>query len=152
MKIINKILFLIIFLSLGSCGYEPIYSKWEKISTDIQSFEIKGDKRINRKIVSTLNLEDQIKPTGYKLIINSTKSLNTISKDATGKASSFKTKITVVISLLENDKLYKKKEFTSDFTYNNIKNKFDLSQYRQDIEANLINKIIEEISIFLISN
>ena len=37
-------------------------------------------------------------------------------------------------------------------SYNNIKNKFDLSQYRQDIEANLINKIIEEISIFLISN
>ena len=139
MKIINKILFLIIFLSLGSCGYEPIYSKWEKISTDIQSFEIKGDKRINRKIVSTLNLEDQIKPTGYKLIINSTKSLNTISKDATGKASSFKTKASLGL-------------FTSDFTYNNIKNKFDLSQYRQDIEANLINKIIEEISIFLISN
>ena len=152
MKIIKKILFLIIFLSLGNCGYEPIYSKWEVINTDIQSFQTKGDQRINRKIVSTLNIEDQIRPTGYKLIINSTKSLNTISKDATGKASSFKTKITVVVSLMEDDKLYKNKIFTSDFTYNDIKNKFDLSQYRREIEANLINVIIEEISIFLMSN
>ena len=30
-----------------------------------------------------------------------------------------------------------------------MENKFDLSQYQKDIELNLINKIIEEIFIFL---
>ena len=87
---------------------------------------------------------------GYKLTINSNKTIETISKDSTGKTLSFKTKINVLVSLINEDKVYKEKNFTAEFVYNNIKSKFDLSQYQQDIEANLTDTIIEEISIFLI--
>jgi len=50
---------------------------------------------------------------------------------------------------MDGDKIFKTKNFTSDFTYNNTENKYDLSQYQNDIELNLINHIIEEIFIFL---
>ena len=107
---------------------------------------------IGRKIVSAFNLDSQKKSEGYGLIINTRKTLETIAKDDTGRSSSFKTSIIVLISLMKGDEVYKEKNFSSDFVYNNIKSKFDLKQYQQDIESNLIDIIIDEVSIFLILN
>jgi len=150
MKIIEKTFFIVILISLASCGYKPIFLKKNRIDAPIQSFQISGDKRIGKKIVSAFNLKKQNQIEGYKLIINSNKTIETISKDSTGKTLSFKTEINVLVSLISEDKVYKEKNFTADFVYNNIKSKFDLSQYQHDIEANLTDIIIEEISIFLI--
>jgi len=150
MKIIEKTFFILILISLASCGYKPIFSKKNRIDLPIQSFQITGDKRIGKKIVSAFNLKKQNQIEGYELSINSNKTTETISKDSTGKTLSFKTKINVLVSLKNKDKVYKEKNFVAEFVYNNIKSKFDLSQYQQDIEANLTETIIEEISIFLI--
>jgi len=149
MNIFKKKIFYILLLSLGSCGYEPMYSKKEGFNIAIQSYQIEGDKKIDRQVVSSLNLKNQIKTIGYNLIIKSNKTLTAASKDSAGNISAYKTVITISISLKDANKVYKKKTFSSEFTYNNIKNKFDLSQYQKDIENNLINKIVEEISIYL---
>ena len=150
MKIIEKTFFILILISLASCGYKPIFLKKNRIDLPIQSFQISGDKRIGKKIVSAFNLKKQNQIEGYELSINSNKTTETISKDSTGKTLSFKTKINVLVSLKNKDKVFKEKNFVAEFVYNNIKSKFDLSQYQQDIEANLTETIIEEISIFLI--
>ena len=150
MKIIEKTFFIVILISLASCGYKPIFLKKNRIDAPIQSFQISGDKRIGKKIVSAFNLKKQNQIEGYELTINSNKTTETISRDSTGKTLSFKTKISVLVSLKNKDKVYKEKNFIAEFVYNNIKSKFDLSQYQQDIEANLTDTIIEEISIFLI--
>ena len=149
MNIFKRKIFYILLLSLGSCGYEPMYSKKEGFNIAIQSYQIEGDKKIDRQVVSSLNLKNQIKTIGYNLIIKSNKTLTAASKDSAGNISAYKTVITISISLKDDNKVFKKKTFSSDFTYNNIKNKFDLSQYQKDIENNLINKIVEEISIYL---
>jgi hypothetical protein len=146
---IKKIFFLILLFSQQSCGYEAMYLKKINLNEKIQSFETLGDKRINRNIISSLNLKKQNKKIGYKLIINSSKTLQTISKDKTGNSLIYKTLVTVKISLIDKEEILKEKVFNQQFTYNNIKNKFNLSQYQKEIEANLINKIIDEIIIFL---
>ena len=109
-----------------------------------------GDKRINRKIVTAFNLKTQNEIDGYELLINSKKTIVTVSKDATGRTSAYNTIVTVTATLMEDSKVYKEQIFSSNFTYNNTKNKFELSQYQKDIESNLIDIIIEEISIFLV--
>ena len=50
---------------------------------------------------------------------------------------------------MSGDKVFKQKTFSANFTYNNTKNKFSLNQYKRNIENNLIDKIIDEILIFL---
>ena len=152
MNIIKKTFFILILISITSCGYEPIFIKNNKNNTPIKDYQIIGDKMIGRKIVSAFNLDSQNKSEGYGLIINTRKTLETIAKDDTGRSSSFKTSIIVLISLMKGDEVYKEKNFSSDFVYNNIKSKFDLKQYQQDIESNLIDIIIDEVSIFLIWN
>jgi len=138
-----------LIFTLGNCGYEPIYLKKGDTNIVIQNIQTEGNKKINRKIISSLNLKEQNKNGGYKLIINSNKILETVSKDKAKNATVYKTKITVKVSLIEVDKIYNEKIFSEDFTYNNTENKSNLSQYQNDIEINLINKIIEDIFIFL---
>ena len=146
---IKKIFFYILLFSLGNCGYEPLYLQKTDLNEKIKSFQITGDKKINRGIISSLNLKNQDKSEGFELIINSRKEVQTVSKDESGNSSVYKTLITVKISLIDTDKVTKEKTFTTQFTYNNIKNKFDLSQYQKEIEINLINEIVEEIIVFL---
>ena len=146
---IKKIFFCILLFSLGNCGYEPLYLKKTDLNEKIKSFQVTGDKKINREIISSLNLKKQGKTDGYELIMNSSKEVQTVSKDKSGNSSIYKTLITVKISLVDTDKVTKEKTFSAQFIYNNIKNKFDLSQYQKEIEINLINAIVEEIIVFL---
>lgn len=147
---IKKIIFFLLILSLTSCGYQPIYTKKNYDALVIKEYQLAGDKIINRKIVSLLNLRKNIQlESGYILSLDSVKKLETVAKDKTGRASVFKTSITVSIKINENKTLIKEKIFNKTYTYNNTKNKFDLMQYQKDIENNILDKISEEIIIFL---
>jgi ribosome-interacting GTPase 1 len=147
---IKKIIFFLLILSLTSCGYQPIYTKKNYDALVIKEYQLAGDKIINRKIVSLLNLRKNIQlESSYILSLDSVKKLETVAKDKTGKASVFKTSITVSIKINENKTLIKEKIFNKTYTYNNTKNKFDLLQYQKDIENNILDKISEEIIIFL---
>jgi len=150
MTITKKLFFIVLLFTLGNCGYEPMYLKKESINTKIQSFQLEGNKSINKRIVSSLSIKNQGKTNGYKLVIKSNKSLETVAKNAAGDDTIYKTTITAMVSVMDGNKILKDKNFIADFTYNNKENKFDLSQYQKEIEENLINKIIEKIYIFLI--
>ena len=75
--------------------------------------------------------------------------LDIVSKDKAGNISIYRTTISVDVSLKENNKVFKERNFISSFTYNNLDNKFDLSRYQKNVEIDLINKVSEEILIFL---
>ena len=150
MTIIKKVFFIMLLFTLGNCGYEPMHLKKRTINTKIQNFQLEGNKSINKRIISSLGIKNQGKTSGYKLVIKSNKLLETVAKNAAGDAAIYKTTITVIVSIMDGNKIVKDKNLISDFTYNNKENKFDLSQYQKEIEENLINKIIEKINIFLI--
>ena len=113
--------------------------------------QIKGNKKIGRKIISALQILDKVnyKKKAYEIIIDSESKIDKLSKDIAGNVTVYKTTITVEIELIEKEKIIKKKQLSTNFTYNNIDNKFDLSQYQKSIEKNLTNKIIDELKIFL---
>jgi len=146
---IKKIFIALIIITLTSCDYEPIYSKKNSTNILIDKIELNGNKKIDRTVLSALNLENNKIESGYTLIITSEKKLEIVSKDKTGNASAFKTTINVKILLNKDDEIFKEKSFGESFTYNNMKNKFELSEYQKNIEINLVNKIAKEIFVFL---
>jgi len=143
----KKIFLITLFLMLTNCGYDAIYSKNNSLNVLVNKIETSGDKNINRIIVSSIKVEKE--KAGYQIELFSTKNLEVVSKDGTGNASIYRTTITVDFLLSDQAKTIKQKRFSSNFTYNNIKNKFDLKQYQKNVEINLINKITEEIFTFL---
>jgi|TARA_B110000008_G_C16868426_1_gene523760 hypothetical protein len=151
--IIKKFSYILIFFFLTSCGYQAIYSKKNNTSISINKIESIGDRNINRKIISLANLKERNNQNySYDLTLSSTKIIEAVAKDKTGNTSVYKTTIVVEFYLKDPNnqgEIFKKKIFSSSFSYNNINNKFDLVKYQKNIEQNLIEKIAEEITIFL---
>ena len=147
---IKKKIFLILIIFLSNCGYNPIYLK--KIDTEvlINSYQLIGDKNINKSIISYLGIKNNDNTNAkYNLELNSTKLVEVVAKNKEGNTSVFKTTITVKLLISEGDSVIKERTFTSSFVYNNTSNKFDLFQYQKNIDKNLINSLSEKISIFL---
>ena len=151
--IIKKLVFILTLLAVTNCGYEPIYSKKETLNISINKIELIGDKKINRSIVSFANLRETKNVNySYDLNLNSSKKIEVVSKDSAGNVTSFKITIIVKFSLKDpNDQgaVIKSKNFRTSFIYNNKKNKFDLLQYEKIVEKNLVEKIAEEITIYI---
>ena len=148
---VKKIIIFLVFLSFTNCGYSPIHLKKNDTSFFIKDFKLEGNKKIGKKIINALNIKDTIdyKKKAYILIINSENKIDTLSKDRAGNITVYKTTVSVALEIKEDGKTIKIKKLSNNFTYNNLDNKFDLSQYQKNIEKNLTNKIIDEIKVFL---
>jgi len=146
----KNIIILLLIATLTSCGYEPIYLKKNSVDLSIKEYKLLGDKAINRNIVSLLNLKKSNKKNSwYTLKLNSRKLIESVAKDKAGDTTIFRLTLSIELILSEDDNLVKEKNFITSFTYNDTKNKFDLLQYQKTIEKNLIDKLSEEIIIFL---
>ena len=149
---IKKITIIISFLLLLSCGYKPIFSS-DKANFSITEIKLFGKINIGSKIKKNLNIykNAENKSIFYSLKINTDQKKNEISKDAKGDPKILGMQITVALTILENNKIKNKKNFKESFTYNNSTNKFDLKRYEENIEDNLIKKIITKITLYLYS-
>ena len=147
---LKKTTLLLLFCSLWSCGFTPLYLKKNDLDRPIKTVKFNGDQNINRIIMASLGLkEDKNIETGYSLTLNSTKKIEVISKDKNGSPSVYRSSIIVNFLLIYEGDIFKQKNFDTSFTYNNSNNKFDLSQYQKKIEENLVNEISEKIFIYL---
>ena len=149
---ISKKLFSLLFmLFLSACGYQSIYSDLNSQNLSINKISTSGDVSINRKILNLTKIKENKEKNLYSHNLNliSTKIKEVVAKDAFGNASVFKMMVNIDFSLTIEDQKNKGKIFTSSFIYNNSNNKFDLSQYENIVENNLIEKLAEEIMIFI---
>lgn len=147
---IKKIIIFIMFLTITACGFEPIYTKRSDLNFLVKNIVLEGDKKINKKVISAGNIKkDSASKNTYVLKIDSKKNIKIVAKDASGNTTMYRTVLNIKITIEQQNKKAKTKNFSSGFTYNNLSNKFDLSQYQKSIEQNLINKLIEEINVYL---
>tara|TARA_B100001057_G_C22471598_1_gene802876 strand:- start:108 stop:545 length:438 start_codon:yes stop_codon:yes gene_type:complete len=139
---------LIIFFLISACGYQPLYIKKNEIF--FKEITLLGDKKINRKIISSTQIKkDENISTNNEIILESKIDIITTSRDSKGQPTTFKSLLNVNLIIKENGKNIKVKTFNESFDYNNITNKYDLSVYQDDVRDNLINKIVEDLIIFV---
>ena len=87
-----------------------------------------------------------------KLIIEieSKKYVETKSKDSKGNPNVYELNMILNIGINEkNNNNFIKKEFKQSINFNNQDDKFQLSQYQKELEQLLINKIIDDVLIYL---
>ena len=134
-----------------SCGYTPIYQTDQKLNIKLNAIGFSGDKNINRKIVKNLDkYKNSVSGNIFDLFINSTKKEDIVTKDKKGNATSYKLTLEVDINLSHNsnDKNFTKK-FSKNMAFNSKNNKFELDQYRLNLEKNMISQILQDINLYL---
>ena len=145
----KKIILICCLFFLTNCGYNPLYSSKNSSDILINKIETAGEKKINRQILSLLSLDEVGElENSYVLNINTKKNKRIVSKDKQGNASVYNLNLEINI-LLNKDNQKVAKTFTSDFSYNTQKNKFELSREENKILNNLVESMVEKIILFI---
>ena len=144
----KKTLSLLFFIFIIGCGYSPIYKSLNDLTYN--SIIYIGDKKLIRQISSALAFkEDKNNKNLQKITLETGKNISVTSKNAKGQSQSYRMVIYLNLIIEDNEKIIEKKTFVKDFTYNDKDNKFELSEYENQIESNLIKEIIGEVNIYL---
>ena len=147
----NKTLaqFVLVFMILGltSCSYNPIFSE-KNYNFEINEIVLTGEKNINKilrekfnRIKNNQNLEKK----EYKLLINSKKERNIVSKNSKGDPLKFELIITVLYEIIFNENLILKKTIEKNNIYNNDSDLFKLEQSEKIIIDNISGNISDNI-------
>ena len=146
-SLVSIIIFSII---LTNCGFKPIYNTK---NSNFQIIEIKN-KNENKNSFSienmVMSLSNKNSERKVKLEIDYNQSFATILKDSKGDPS--KKKLLISVNLIvknESDNVLTSKNFSQEFSYDVQSDKFNMSQYENNIINNLNNKISNDI-IFLL--
>ena len=145
-----KKIFILIFFFMASCGYQPLYINKNSSDLVFNKVELFGDKEINRRIMSFISIkEDKNEEKLNQIVLKSNEYIIETSKDSKGRVATLKTTVEIKLVILNEDQIIKKKTFNENFSYNNKNNKFDLVKYQNEVKNNLIDKIIDQMSIYL---
>ena len=147
MKKIVVIFFM--FSLLGCSGYKPIFSS-KNFDFYIKEIENVNNDKITRKLikkVKSYSNENQKRPLALR--INSEKEEIIISKDTKGNPLIFEIILKSTIEVSYQNEEISNFTLIENFTYNNQSNKFEMSQYKKNVENNLLNKIAENLILNL---
>tara|TARA_B100000989_G_scaffold202682_1_gene153366 strand:- start:687 stop:1139 length:453 start_codon:yes stop_codon:yes gene_type:complete len=146
----KRILSFFILIALYNCsGYSPIFSS-KQTSFYIDKIIITEDGKLIRKIVK--NLKPYTIDNGKRKVeleLNLKLNETVILRDEKGDMASQEMKITLNVKSILQDKEVKEFKFVEKFTFNNKSNKFELSQYKKNIQSNMIDKIYEDLILKL---
>ena len=140
---IKSFKFLVIVLILQACAYQPVHLnkdynfKFVEISTD-------GDKQINNLIRSflTSNTNDG---KNYKIKFKTLKKKEVVTSDTKGDPEIYKLIINLNYQIFMDGQKIIDDQISKQITYNSIKDKFELSQYENNIIKNLSSNISNDI-------
>ena len=139
--------FLIFFLILSSCGYQPIYST-KNLNFTIGKVE-KENTSLNNKFAKSINaLTNRESDKKINIKIESDKKIRIKSKDSKGNTLVLELEINLKFTNLDSDD-QAQKLLSRKITYNNSDDKFKLKEYENELEDILITKIIEDLINYL---
>ena len=140
-------IFLIFFLILSSCGYQPIYST-KNLNFTIGKVE-KENTSLNNKFAKSINtLTNKESDKKINIKIESDKKIRVKSKDSKGNTLVLELEINLKFTNLDSDD-QAQKLLSRKITYNNSDDKFKLKEYENELEDILITKIIEDLINYL---
>ena len=149
MKKIIFIKFFILLIFITGCGYTPIFSN-KNINFTIVEIESTGNNKLNKILNKKLNIYKNLNSEKkYYLQINTDVNKKISSKNSKGNAKTFEITISTNTSIQDEKGNIKEKLFIKSVNYKNNNNKFDLKKYENRTSETLINKISEEIIIYL---
>ena len=144
----NIIIFALIFF-LANCGFTPIYLKNDNIKFSIEQIEFAGDRDLNNFLKINLDRYKSEKNSN-KIFLNikTEYEKNILTKDSTGKISSYQLYAEAIIVIKSTNKTIRIKEKkileSKDDKFEEARNEKSI---KQSFASSLSNKLISELII-----
>ena len=153
---IKKIITILTFFLLFSCGFESIHSKKKldsRYNFTISNIGFSGENKVNQTLKNNLKnyINIETKPIKYNLVLNSSSVKIVTSKNKKGNPEIFSMEIMINVDIYKADNLISQTTLKENFEYKNKSSKFELKQYEESIKKNLASKLSENIITYLYS-
>ena len=146
----KKIIIFTLILFLSNCGFTPVYLNNSKVNFSIEQINFEGDRELNNFLKINLsrykNTNDNKKifieaNTKYEKIV--------LSKDTTGKATSYQLVAEVIFLIKPNNKkiVVTEKKIMDNMNDNFEENRFERST-KQGFASLISSKLISELIIY----
>lgn len=146
---IKKFIF-ISLIFLHSCGYQPIYINKNLQMHKFSKISIDGDEIVNKRIVDTIGIkEDLYSELNNQILITSNYDILETSRDTRGIATSYRSTISVIVTVKTEDQVTKSRNFKKSINYNNFASNFELIDYQKKVKSDLTDQIIEDIVLYM---
>ena len=139
----NKFLVIITFLFISSCAYEPILSK-KNYNFEFKNISYEGNKKIN-KIIENRLINKNSSAKKYDIFFQTSKEKIIIALNKKGDPTIFKITISLNYEIMKDGEKILNNNLKKHVTYNNIDDKFELSQKEDDILIYLSENLTDEI-------
>ena len=139
--------YLLSFIILISCGYEPIYSS-KNLSFSIGNIEKENTSLNNQFVKRIYSLSNNETENVINFKIQSSKQIKIKSKDSKGDALVFEMEIILKVLGLPGEE-NKDEIFSKKITFKNSDDKFKLKQYEKELEKILITNIVRDLNNYL---
>ena len=144
-----KKIFLVFFIFLSACGYQPLYTN-SMSENKFSEVILSGEREISERIKnSSLILEDKNNKNLDKIEINTKYNIEETSKNSQGQIETYRSRINIILLITNKNEVKNNYSFNKNFDYQNRNNKFELINYQNNIKNSLINEAVKEIVIFL---
>ena len=144
----KNIIILTLIFFLANCGFTPIYLKNDNVNFSIEQIEFAGDRDLNNFLKINLDrYKNQRKDNKISLDVETKYEKNILSKDGTGKISSYQLNaeaIFIIKSTNKKIKIEEKKILDSkDDKFEEARNEKSIKQiFASSISSKLISELI----------
>jgi hypothetical protein len=147
----NIIFIITILIMLASCDYQPIYNNSKLKDIRFDFVEEKGDRQINKFIISNLKKNQaKLNDKTYKISIESIFNKTILAKDKFGSATDYKLSVTSNFKINNEDQKLSL-TINEEFIYKNLQENYDQSNYENSIKKNLAEQISEKLRTKLLT-
>ena len=142
------ILFLVLFLT--NCGFTPIHLKNNDVNFSIEQINYTGDRDLNNFLKINLDRYKNEKINNKVFINAETKyEKNVLSKDSTGKVTSFQLKVEAIFLIKSTNKRIK---ITEKKNMDSMDDKYEEARYEKSIKQSFAYSISNKLMSELIFN
>ena len=143
----KNIIILSLILFLANCGFTPIYLKNKNINFSIGQVDYIGDRDLNNFLKINLDRYKNEKNSNKIFLNVETKyNKNILSKDSTGKISSYQLDVEAIFVIKSTNKIIK---ITEKKIFESKDDKFEEARYekslKQSFAYSISNKLISEL-------
>ena len=146
----NKFILLIVSIFfLNACSYEPILQE-KNYDFEFNKIEFSGDKTVNEIIENRISKASSGNKK-YNIYYSSKVEKTVVSSNQKGDPTIFNLNIDLEYKITDQDKIIIENKISKQSTYNDIKDKFELSNYEINSIKSMAKRIGDEIMMSLIS-
>ena len=139
----NFFKFLTIIFLLQSCAYEPVYLN-KNYNFKFLEITSEGDVKINNAIKNYLK-NNTNGSENYNLYFKSLKRKEIVTSDTKGDPKIYKLTINLEYQVNHDGEKILNDQISKQITYNSIKDKYELSQYEDNLIENLSDSVSKDL-------